>query len=95
MIEPVSTQSSPPSGGYNALIARWLGSLHKIPAARKVALVEDVETIIHVADVAFWSFTAPAYTEAVGDPRPTRSIVPTKPLHHGLDTQIDAIFLAR
>lgn len=46
---------------------------------------------VYVADISLWGAVNAVYGESFGAHRPARAIVPTKPLHHGILVEIDAI----
>lgn len=46
---------------------------------------------VYVADISLWGAVNVIYGEAFGEHLPARAIVPTKPLHHGILVEIDAI----
>lgn len=50
-----------------------------------------LQVTIYVTDVSAWDAVNEAFTEALGDHRPTRAIVPVGPLNRGRDVEVVAI----
>lgn len=46
---------------------------------------------VFITDIEHWPAANEAYARFFGDHRPARSIVPVKPLHHGLLVEVEAI----
>lgn len=50
-----------------------------------------LRTTVYIADVALWGRFNAVYADFFGSHRPARTVVPTLPLHHGFQVEIDAV----
>jgi 2-iminobutanoate/2-iminopropanoate deaminase len=50
-----------------------------------------LKVTVYVADIGLWARVNAVYAEFFGAHRPARAVVPTGPLHFGLQVEIDAI----
>ena len=74
--------------------ALCFANLRAVLAAAGSSMDRVVGPTVYIADVALWPDANRLYAAAFGPHRPTRTIVPTGPLHDGLLIEIDAIALA-
>lgn len=52
-----------------------------------------VQVRVYVDDVANWPEFNAIYAQWAGSSRPSRAVVPTGPLHHGLKVEVEAVAL--
>jgi 2-iminobutanoate/2-iminopropanoate deaminase len=50
-----------------------------------------LKTTVYVTDIALWDRVNATYAGFFGEHRPARTIVPTGPLHYGVDIEIEAV----
>lgn len=50
-----------------------------------------LKTTVYISDISLWHDVNEAYRKFFGSFKPSRSIVPTKELHHGVLVEIEAI----
>ena len=53
-----------------------------------------IKTTVYLSDISDWDELDGVYGEFFGETRPSRSVVPTGPLHFGFRIEIEAIALA-
>ncbi|MGO1117697.1 RidA family protein [Rhodovibrionaceae bacterium A322] len=70
-----------------------LDNLREILTAGGSSLQQVAKVTIYVDDVAKWGVANALYAEFFGEHRPARAVVPTGPLHHGFEIEIEAIAL--
>lgn len=57
-------------------------------------LAQVIKTTVYLSDIADWDELDDVYGQFFGATRPSRSVVPTGPLHFGFRIEIEAIALA-
>lgn len=57
-------------------------------------LAQVIKTTVYLSDIADWNELDEVYGKFFGAVRPSRSVVPTGPLHFGFRIEIEAIALA-
>ena len=50
-----------------------------------------VKTTVYVSDIELWGRVNDVYARFFGDHRPARAVVPTAPLHHGFQIEIECV----
>jgi 2-iminobutanoate/2-iminopropanoate deaminase len=50
-----------------------------------------LKVTVYVADIALWGRVNAVYADFFGAHRPARAVVPTGPLHYGLQVEIEAV----
>ncbi|MEO6237484.1 MAG: Rid family hydrolase, partial [Vicinamibacterales bacterium] len=50
-----------------------------------------LKTTVFVTDIGLWDRVNTVYAAFFGEHRPARAIVPTSPLHFGLEIEIEAV----
>lgn len=68
-----------------------LGNLKAVLEAAGSAMEQVVKVTIYADSVANWDGVNEIYRRSFGDHRPARAFVPTGPLHHGFQIEIDAV----
>jgi len=58
------------------------------------ALTQVIKTTVYLSDISDWDELDAVYGAFFGTTRPSRSVVPTGPLHFGFRIEIEAIALA-
>jgi reactive intermediate/imine deaminase len=54
-----------------------------------------VQVRVYVENLEHWSDFNTVYAQWAGSSRPSRAVVPTGPLHHGLKVEIEAVAVLR
>lgn len=49
-----------------------------------------VNVVVYVSDIDLWNKVDSVYSSYFGEHKPTRCIVPTKPLHYGFNIEVEA-----
>lgn len=57
-------------------------------------LSQILKTTVYLSDIADWDELDTVYSRFFGETRPSRSVVPTGPLHFGFRIEIEAVALA-
>ena len=57
-------------------------------------LAQVIKTTVYLSDIADWDELDEVYGRFFGSTRPSRSVVPTGPLHFGFRIEVEAIALA-
>lgn len=68
-----------------------LANLEAILVAAGSGRSRVLRTTVYIADMALWGRFNAVYADFFGDHRPARTVVPTLPLHHGFQVEIDAV----
>ncbi len=50
-----------------------------------------IKTTVYVSDIKLWDRVNNVYSKYFGDHAPARAVVPTGPLHHGFQIEIEAV----
>lgn len=50
-----------------------------------------LKVTVYISDIELWGRFNAVYTEALGDHKPARAVVPTRDLHYGFLVEVDAI----
>jgi reactive intermediate/imine deaminase len=72
-------------------------TLHNLTSVLRDAgadLTQVIKTTVYLSDIADWDELDEVYGEFFGVTRPSRSVVPTGPLHFGFRIEIEAVALA-
>lgn len=88
-IDPKNPDAEPgDAGAQTRLIFKNIAAI--LDAAGS-SLDRLLQVTIYVTDVSAWGAVNEAFTEALGDHKPTRAIVPVGPLNRGRDVEVVAI----
>lgn len=72
-------------------------ALANVKAALEAAgsgIARLVQVRVYVDSMDHWPAFNAVYAQWAGDARPSRAVVPTGPLHHGLKVEVEAVALA-
>ena len=88
-IDPATREVS--TGSIEEQTQLVLSNLDAILLAAGTDRWRVLKCTVYVADISLWGAVNETYGAFFGDHRPARAIVPTKPLHHGILVEIDAV----
>ena len=88
---PVAPGEDPHPGNLEDEARQALANLDAILCAAGSGRAQVLRTTIYLSDLALWGRFNAVYAEYFGDHRPARTVVPTLPLHHGFQVEIDAV----
>lgn len=78
-------------GSVEEQAARVLENIARVLEAAGSGLDRVIKTTVYVTDIRLWDRVNAVYAEYFGDHRPARVVVPTGPLHHGFQVEVDAV----
>ncbi len=79
---------------FAAQAEQALSNLKSVVEDAGVGLAQVIKTTVYLSDIADWDELDAIYGAFFGVTRPSRSVVPTGPLHFGFRIEIEAIALA-
>jgi len=79
---------------FAAQAEQALSNLKSVVEDAGVGLAQVIKTTVYLSDIADWDELDAIYGAFFGATRPSRSVVPTGPLHFGFRIEIEAIALA-
>ncbi len=88
-LRPGEAQARP--GTIEEEAGQALANLEAILVAAGSGRSRVLRTTVYLADMALWGRFNAVYAAFFGDHRPARTVVPTLPLHHGFQVEIDAV----
>lgn len=68
-----------------------LTNLQQVLKASGSNLKKTLKTTIYISDIALWDRVNSVYARFFAEHRPARVVVPTRELHFGFQTEIEAI----
>jgi 2-iminobutanoate/2-iminopropanoate deaminase len=87
-IDP-DTKEIPAAIEQQTLVA--LQNVEKILKAADENISAILQVRIYISDIALWDKVNAVYASFFGEHKPTRSIIPTGPLHYGAQIEIEAL----
>jgi len=72
-----------------------LENLKNIVEAGGSSLSHVVKVTIYIDDISKWDVANNVYERFFGEHKPARAVVPTRPLHHGFEIEIEAVALVQ
>jgi 2-iminobutanoate/2-iminopropanoate deaminase len=78
-------------GSIEAQTERALKNVSAVLEAAGSGLNRVIKTTVYVSDIRLWDRVNKVYAHHFGDNRPARAVVPTGPLHHGFQIEIEAV----
>ena len=88
-LDPVTGAKLP--GPIETQAERVLQNLAAILAAAGTDRTHVLRMTVYVADLALWGRVNEVCARFFGDYRPARAVVPTGPLHHGCDIEVEMV----
>ena len=79
---------------FKEQVEQTLRNLEAVLRSAGAELSQVVKTTVYLSDIADWDELDVLYGQFFGAARPSRSVVPTGPLHFGFRIEIEAIALA-
>ncbi|HEV7313272.1 RidA family protein [Sphingopyxis sp.] len=79
---------------FTAQVEQALQNLKSVLQEAGADLSQVIKTTVYLSDISDWDELDAAYGRFFGTTRPSRSVVPTGPLHFGFRVEIEAIALA-
>jgi 2-iminobutanoate/2-iminopropanoate deaminase len=70
---------------------RAMRNLRETLLAAGSDLCHVLKTTVYISDISLWDRVNSVYAAFFAEHRPARAIVPTNPLHHGFQIEIEAI----
>ncbi|AJA08478.1 hypothetical protein SKP52_07790 [Sphingopyxis fribergensis] len=82
------------NGPFKEQVRQTLQNLKSVLTDAGADLTQVIKTTVYLSDISDWDELDAVYGEFFGATRPSRSVVPTGPLHFGFRVEIEAIALA-
>lgn len=79
---------------FTAQVEQTLQNLKSVLQEAGADLPQVIKTTVYLSDISDWDELDAVYGRFFGTTRPSRSVVPTGPLHFGFRVEIEAIALA-
>ena len=79
---------------FTAQVEQTLQNLKLVLQEAGANLPQVIKTTVYLSDISDWDELDAVYGRFFGATRPSRSVVPTGPLHFGFRVEIEAIALA-
>lgn len=79
---------------FKEQVEQTLHNLKSVLRDAGVDLTQVIKTTVYLSDISDWDALDVVYGRFFGTTRPSRSVVPTGPLHFGFRVEIEAIALA-
>ena len=79
---------------FKVQVEQTLQNLKAVLQDAGVEPAQVIKTTVYLSDIADWDELDEVYGQIFGAVRPSRSVVPTGPLHFGFRIEIEAIALA-
>ena len=79
---------------FKEQVEQTLRNLEAVLQSAGAELSQVIKTTVYLSDIADWDELDEHYGQFFGATRPSRSVVPTGPLHFGFRIEIEAIALA-
>jgi len=79
---------------FKEQVGQTLRNLEAVLRSAGAELSQVIKTTVYLSDIADWDELDELYGQFFGATRPSRSVVPTGPLHFGFRIEIEAIALA-
>lgn len=79
---------------FSDQVEQTLRNLEAVLKSAGAELSQVIKTTVYLSDIADWDELDVIYGRFFGATRPSRSVVPTGPLHFGFRIEIEAIALA-
>lgn len=79
---------------FEAQAEQALLNLQSVLEQAGVTPAQVIKTTVYLSDIADWDEFDAVYAGFFGETRPSRSVVPTGPLHFGFRIEIEAVALA-
>lgn len=79
---------------FKEQVEQTLHNLKSVLRDAGVDLTQVIKTTVYLSDISDWDELDVVYGRFFGTTRPSRSVVPTGPLHFGFRVEIEAIALA-
>jgi len=79
---------------FEEQVEQTLRNLEAVLRSAGAELSQVIKTTVYLSDIADWDELDGLYGQFFGATRPSRSVVPTGPLHFGFRIEIEAIALA-
>lgn len=79
---------------FEEQVEQTLRNLEAVLRTAGAELSQVIKTTVYLSDIADWDELDELYGQFFGATRPSRSVVPTGPLHFGFRIEIEAIALA-
>ena len=79
---------------FEEQVEQTLRNLEAVLRSAGAELSQVIKTTVYLSDIADWDELDELYGQFFGATRPSRSVVPTGPLHFGFRIEIEAIALA-
>lgn len=82
------------NASFKEQVEQTLRNLEAVLRSAGAELSQVIKTTVYLSDIADWDELDVLYGQFFGATRPSRSVVPTGPLHFGFRIEIEAIALA-
>lgn len=79
---------------FTAQVEQTLRNLKSVLQEAGADLSQVIKTTVYLSDISDWDELDAVYGRFFGATRPSRSVVPTGPLHFGFRIEIEAVALA-
>ena len=79
---------------FTAQVEQTLQNLKSVLQEAGADLSQVIKTTVYLSDISDWDELDAVYGRFFGATRPSRSVVPTGPLHFGFRIEIEAVALA-
>ena len=79
---------------FKEQVEQTLHNLKSVLRDAGVDLTQVIKTTVYLSDISDWDELDVVYGRFFGTTRPSRSVVPTGPLHFGFRIEIEAVALA-
>ena len=79
---------------FTAQVEQALQNLKSVLQEAGADLSQVIKTTVYLSDISDWDELDVVYGRFFGTTRPSRSVVPTGPLHFGFRVEIEAVVLA-
>lgn len=79
---------------FTAQVEQTLQNLKSVLQEAGADLPQVIKTTVYLSDISDWDELDAVYGRFFGTTRPSRSVVPTGPLHFGFRVEIEAVALA-
>lgn len=80
---------------FDEQVRQTLANVEAVLVACGSGIDRLVQVRVYVDDIANWPAFNAVYAQWAGGARPSRAVVPTGPLHHGLKVEVEAVAMLR
>lgn len=78
---------------FSEQVAQTLRNLKAVLEDAGAGVAQVIKTTVYLSDISDWDELDAVYGRFFGETRPSRSVVPTGPLHFGFRVEIEAVAL--